>query len=190
MKFLSESKALELLDEIRGSFREVMDEHFGFRAMDCETCDVQGICCTDEHFVNVRITRLEAAAIRRVIHKLDAELREVVRERIELAAKKKSAGKEFFACPLYEKGIGCLVHKDAKPMPCIFHACYERKDQIPPDEMLDAAEAAAAFLNARTYGAVRMPLPIPVALAGMLAINSNAEAVRQAPSSDTASERK
>ena len=29
-----------------------------------------------------------------------------------------------------------LVHAEAKPLPCIHHACYENEKDLPPDELL------------------------------------------------------
>jgi hypothetical protein len=186
MKFLSESNALERLSSIREAFRESVNANYGFRAKDCLTCDVQGVCCTDEHFVNVRITRLEAAAITRVVDGLDTDLREIVLRRIEKTASKLDSGNKFYSCPLYQKGIGCLVHTNAKPMPCIFHACYESKEHMPPDHLLDEAEGKVNGLNRKTYCTVNIPIPIPAALSLARNLNSTVEAVRQGPSSDKA----
>ncbi|MBX3291485.1 MAG: hypothetical protein KF881_01185 [Acidobacteria bacterium] len=189
MRFLSETTALTRLSAIRDGFRQRVVSEYELRAKDCSTCETQGVCCTDEHFVNVRITQLEAAAIKCVIDNLDVRQKQAVRERVNAASEKISSGTEFFACPLYVKGTGCLVHDQAKPMPCIFHACYESRDDLPPEELLDDAEAAVADLNTKTYGVGTM-LPIPTALANTLRTNSNAADGRRAPSSDRASERK
>ncbi|HEY2847500.1 MAG TPA: hypothetical protein VGI80_06760 [Pyrinomonadaceae bacterium] len=123
------------------------------KARSCSSCDTPGACCLDEHFVNVRISRLEAVAISKVIERLPAIRRAAVEERVRNSASQ-LAGicTATFACPLYEKGTGCLVHDEAKPVPCIIHACYERSQDLPPDELQDAAELAIDRLNARVYG--------------------------------------
>jgi hypothetical protein len=69
-----------------------------------------------------------------------------------------------YPCPLFEKGIGCLVHSDAKPFPCIAHACYAQQTDLPPENLLDAAELAVERINLRTYGQSTPPVPIPIAL--------------------------
>lgn len=69
-----------------------------------------------------------------------------------------------YACPLFEKGIGCLVHNDGKPSACIVHACYEGRSHLPPDDLQQQADHTIDVLNARTYGQGRQWLPIPLAL--------------------------
>ena len=71
---------------------------------------------------------------------------------------------QTYACPLFEKGIGCLVHQTAKPVPCIMHACYESPADLPPDEMQTRAESQIESLNARVYGRSMPLLPLPLAL--------------------------
>jgi hypothetical protein len=190
MKLISETNALERLAEIRERFRREVVAKFEFRAKDCSTCETKGVCCTDEHFVNVRITRLEAKAMTRVIDRLDDDSRSKVLRRIADAVRTLGNASEFFACPLFDVRFGCLVHADAKPMPCIFHACYDRPEDLPPERLLEEAEIAVAGLNKRTYGSYRSPMPIPAALALELSVNSTGEASRRAPSSDIASEQK
>ena len=103
----------------------------------CAACETPGACCLDAHFVNVHITRLEAAAIGKVLARLPKEQREKVYQRIEDAVETyelSAEGDTFrqkFACPLYEKGTGCLVHHEGKPLPCIQHACYEAAENLP-----------------------------------------------------------
>ena len=72
MKTISQTSALLHLTEIREDLREGVTgyEH---RAKSCITCDTPGACCLDEHFVNVRISRLEAVAIGNVIRGLPPE---------------------------------------------------------------------------------------------------------------------
>ena len=167
MKPLSESKALSALDEIRSDFRKVIRRDFEHRAKSCASCETPGACCLDEHFVNVRITKLEAVGINKTLNGLPDELRSKVRTRIEKSIEKyaldRSEELKTYACPLFEKGIGCLVHLTAKPLPCIAHACYERKEDLPPDELLTTREIEIEKLNRRVYGSTTL-LPIPLAL--------------------------
>src|ERR1043166_3002612 len=165
MKFFSEQKALKRLEA------EISDK-YEHRAKSCSTCETRGACCLDAHFVNVHISRLEAAAIRRSLSKLSRTHREEIDARISLAIEKyslKAEGDTFaqtYACPLFEKGVGCLVHTDGKPVPCIVHACYETADDLPPDELQVSAEKQIEVLNERTYGCSRPLLPLPLALHG------------------------
>ena len=124
----------------------------------------------DEHFVNVRVTRLEARAIEMRLVGLPSELREKISLRAEEQIERHRLDEttdpaKTYACPLFEKGVGCLVHDTAKPLPCIAHACYERKEDLPPDEMLTEREIEISELNRRIYGRADAPLPIPVAIA-------------------------
>jgi len=167
--YLSETKALAKLDSIRNEFAEQIRAGFEHRAKPCSTCETPGACCLDEHFVNVRITRLEAAAIKRRLAELPTELQRKVEERTEAAISRYGLdrpdeyGAKTYSCPLFEPGIRCLVHDHAKPLPCIAHACYDRKDDLPPDELLDEREIEIDQLNLRTYGESRL-VPIPVAI--------------------------
>ena len=91
--------------------------------------------------------------------------------RIETAVEKydlKSEGDTFqktFACPLFEKGAGCLIH-EVKPVPCIQHACYERREDLPPDELENEIEAKIENLNEKTYKTFPRWLPLPLYLSG------------------------
>src|SRR5262245_36024751 len=118
MKVLSETRALEKLHELKSEFAEHIREDYEHRAKSCVTCKTPGACCLDAHFVNVRITRLEAVAIRRVIDELldPDEVMARAEETIEKFGLEN--GFDFYACPLFEKGIGCLVHERGKPLPC------------------------------------------------------------------------
>jgi len=169
MRFLTEKKALELLRGIRQGLAREVAVGYEHRAKSCLTCDTPGACCLDEHFVNVRISRLEAAAISHVLRSLSAEKQAEINERADIAVEKYGLNADggalrTFACPLYEKGTGCLVHHDAKPLPCIQHACYENAADLPPDELLDRAEASVDALNRRTYRTAQPLLPLPVAI--------------------------
>lgn len=160
MKPLSESKGIEILTRIREEFREEIARGFERRAKPCSTCETPGACCLDQHFVNVRVSRLEAAAIRKAVCELGEEARSAVFQRLEQI----EPDAEFYACPLYEQGTGCLVHDTAKPLPCIAHACYERPEDLPPDELLSNRELEIDQLNRRIYGRSELLTPIHVAL--------------------------
>ncbi len=170
MKLLSESEGLILLSRIRESFRQQIRTGYEHRAKDCLTCEVQGSCCTDAHFVNVHISRLEAVAIQKTLALLPERRRDAVLYRVsdsvrvyDLDAEGDTFSKTF-ACPLYEPRSGCLVHSTAKPLPCVSHACYENAADLPPDELLAGHEREVDDLNRRVYGSSQPWLPIPVAL--------------------------
>lgn len=169
MKTLTRSKALQGLENLRSKFREEVSA-FEKKAKDCLTCDERGVCCTDAHFVNVHVTRLEAEAMEAELEKLPARLAARVRKRIadairayDLKADERSFERTY-SCPLFEPGLGCLVHSGPKPLPCIHHACYESVADLPPDELLEAAASNVERLNSRTYGNAWSWLPIPLAL--------------------------
>ena len=157
------------MQEIKDEFSEAIRRGYEHRAKPCATCKTPGACCLDAHFVNVRVTRLEAVAIGQRLNELSPVHREAVYARIENAIAK--YGLDFdeesfqgkFACPLFEKGIGCLVHEYGKPLPCIAHACYERKQDLPPDELLAEREIEVEKLNRIVYGSITV-LPLPVAI--------------------------
>jgi hypothetical protein len=170
MRLLSETKGIERLAAVRQEFARDILTGFEHRARPCVACPTPGACCLDEHFVNVRVTRLEGRAIAQRLADLPTALRgkvllraEEVIERHRLDEKTDPA--TTYACPLFEKGIGCLVHDAAKPLPCIAHACYERKEDLPPDELLTEREIQIAELNRRVYGRAEAPLPIPLVIA-------------------------
>ena len=168
MKILSETKALVKLNDLKNNFQTHIRENYEQKAKDCVTCETKGICCTDAHFVNVHITKLEAAAIGEALGKLSAEKQAEIYERAAGTVEKynlKSSGDTFaqtFACPLFEKGVGCLVHFEGKPAPCISHACYENKEDLPPEFLQEAIEHKIERLNKRTYGKSCTWLPLPV----------------------------
>jgi len=168
MKRLSERQALARLQKQKDEYRESIRATYEHRAKGCLTCETQGACCLDAHFVNVHVTRLEAKAIRDAIGKLSAEKREAVYRRVEYTVEKyglSAEGDTFartFACPLFEKGTGCLVHAEGKPLPCVQHACYENKADLPPDELLTEQEEPVGRLNKRVYGRDPVWLPLPL----------------------------
>jgi len=173
MRLISEKQALEKLCRLKAGFAERISSDFEHRAKSCMTCETPGACCLDAHFVNVRISRLEAVAIRNRFADFPAELRERVRRRIDDAIEKYDLDEtgdgveKTYACPLFEKNIGCLVHSEGKPLPCIQHACYENEKDLPPDELLAEQEGLVDQLNRRVYGNGATLLPIPVALASL-----------------------
>ena len=170
MKAFAESKALEKLHALKSDFARRIKAGYEYRAKDCSICETPGACCLDAHFVNVHITRLETAAIRRVIDRLPEKRRAEIFKRIDQAILKydlASDGDTFsktYACPLFEKGIGCLVHHEGKPLPCIAHACYENKEDLPPDELVAEQEGHVEKLNEATYRKPANWLPLPIAI--------------------------
>ena len=170
MKILSETKALQNLKDLKTDFQTHIRKNFEQKAKDCITCETKGICCTDAHFVNVHITRLEAAAINETLANLSDEKRLEIYERAEKTIEKynlKASGdtfKQTYSCPLFEKKIGCLVHRSGKPAACIQHACYENREDLPPDELQTEIEAKIEMLNLQTYRKNWSWLPIPVAI--------------------------
>jgi hypothetical protein len=162
MKVLSEKEALARLDKIKRAYRTRIQTDYEIKAKDCGTCETRGACCLDAHFVNVHITRLEAVAIRQVVDGLDEEKHAKINEKIAQTIEKynlEDAGNTF-ACPLFEKETGCLVHA-VKPVPCIQHACYDFREDLPPDELQAEIEQKIERLNRQTYGDSKwLPLPI------------------------------
>ncbi|HEX8264529.1 MAG TPA: hypothetical protein VF596_03830 [Pyrinomonadaceae bacterium] len=172
---MNELEALAELRRIKTAYQTFIRDNFESAAQDCSVCPTFGVCCTDAHFVNVHITRLEAAAIRESIENnpnLSEEKKQSVFVRVQETIEKydlKDAGDTFaqtFACPLFDRKIGCLVHGDgAKPAPCIQHACYENKQDLPPDCLQDAVENKIEKLNSAIYGEDWRWLPLPLVLA-------------------------
>lgn len=168
MKRLSEKQALTRLRNVKDAYRETIVEGYEHKAKSCLTCETNGACCLDAHFVNVHITRLEAKAIRGVLEGLPAEKRSEVYGRVDETVRKYGLtveGDTFaqtFACPLFEKDAGCLVHLEGKPLPCIQHACYENKADLPPDELLAEQEGVVGRLNKSVYGSEPVWLPLPL----------------------------
>ena len=169
MKLISETKAIGRLKKIKADLRSEISA-FESRAKSCRTCETPGACCLDAHFVNVRITRLEAKAIRNALATLPDDFQTKINKRIASVIETyglTSDGDTFsqkFACPLFEKGVGCLVHSTAKPVSCMVHACYENEADLPPDSFQDVAEEQIHALNTRVYGKVEVGLPLPVAI--------------------------
>ena len=170
LRLLSEQKALGQLQKLKTDFKNQIADGYEYRAKNCLTCDTQGACCIDAHFVNAHISRLEAIAIRQVIKKLPETKQDEINARIEATVEKyglRTDGDTFaqtFACPLFEKGIGCLVHQTGKPVPCITHACYENAADLPSDDLQTEQEKRIDDLNTHTYGRSQPWLPLPLAI--------------------------
>ena len=166
MKKLSEKEAISRLDKIKRAYRNEISQNYETKAKSCLTCETKGACCLDAHFVNVHITRLEAVAMRQVLNNLDENLQLKINQRISETIEKynlSEPGETFtqtFACPLFEQGIGCLVHS-VKPVPCIQHACYEFQEDLPPDKLQAEIEQRIERLNHQSYGRNKwLSLPI------------------------------
>src|ERR671939_1413451 len=133
MKNLSEATALARLQREKRAYQSHIKLAYEPAARSCRACPTPGVCCTDAHFVNVNITRLEAVAVRETLARTprlsEAEKRAVYRRAREAVERYnlRAAGGTFaqtYSCPLYEPSVGCLVHARPKPPPCIQHACY------------------------------------------------------------------
>jgi hypothetical protein len=166
-----EQDALARLQRLKASYQTVVKLNYEPRAADCRVCPTRGVCCTDAHFVNVHITRLEAVAIRETLRRTprltETERRAVYRhaqaavERYDLRA----VGDTFtqkYSCPLFEPQVGCLVHRRAKPSPCIQHACYDNWEDLPPVSLQARTEHRVEQLNTEVYGAAWAWLPTPL----------------------------
>ncbi len=168
---VDEQAALAHLQRVKASYQSFIKLNYEQRAEDCRTCTTQGLCCTDAHFVNVHITRLEAVAIRETLRRTprltEAATRAVyrrAREAVERYALR-ATGDTFaqtYACPLFEPRLGCLVHRRAKPAPCIQHACYENWEDLPPLSLQSRVEHRVAQLNEEVYGNAWAWLPTPL----------------------------
>jgi hypothetical protein len=168
MKKLAETKALSELHKIKIAYQAFIKTNYEHRAADCTVCPTKGACCLDAHFVNVHVTRLEAAAIRKTLSKLELEKQEKIYHRAAETIEKydlRMPGDTFqktYACPLFEKNVGCLVHAEGKPTPCISHACYENQADLPPDALQAKIEIQIERLNNRCYGVNAPALPLPL----------------------------
>ncbi|MCA1817004.1 MAG: hypothetical protein LC746_11460 [Acidobacteria bacterium] len=171
MKRLTEAAALARLRRGKAAFQTHIKLNFEHAARACAACPTPGVCCTDAHFVNVHVTRLEAVAVRETIERtprLDAAARRTVftRARLAVARYKLSAAGDTFAqtysCPLFAPGVGCLVHARAKPAPCVAHACYEDWRDVPPAALQWREESRIERLNEQAYGAAWAWLPLPL----------------------------
>lgn len=166
-----EHTALAQLQRVKASYQSFLKLNYEHNAENCRTCPTRGVCCTDAHFVNVNITRLEAVAIRETLARtprLNKEQQRAVYERARRAVELyglKAAGDTFaqtYSCPLYDPSTGCLVHRRAKPAPCIQHACYENWEDLPPTSLQSRTEHRVEQLNEEVYGRAWAWLPTPL----------------------------
>ena len=171
MTCLTEHEALAQLQRVKTSYQSFIKVNFEHKADDCRTCPTAGSCCTDAHFVNVHITRLEAMAIRQTLElspRLSVAARKAVYQRAHETVEKyglRVTGDTFsqtYSCPLFEPGTGCLVHRRAKPAPCIQHGCYENWEDLPPASLQSRVEHRVEQLNLEVYGNSWAWLPTPV----------------------------
>jgi hypothetical protein len=156
---------LAQLKNIKDSYRTFIRENFEFKAKDCGVCETKGACCQDAHFVNVHVTRLEAEAIAGALNTKEKLADVIERNRQAIAqyslTEEGDTYRQTYACPLFEKETGCLVHEEGKPAPCIGHACYESKEDLPPQFLQDRVEQKITALNDEVYGETRwLPLPL------------------------------
>ena len=171
MKVISKERALVQLRRVKDNFRELVSA-YEKNARPCSSCGTPGACCLDAHFVNVRISRLEAEAIVDGLSKLSSVRRAAVRMRIDDSIETYrlyDRSNTTYACPLYESEAGCLVHESGtKPLPCIHHACYDKKEDLPPDDLLETAELQIDVLNRQAFRTTLPLLPLPVAVQAAL----------------------
>lgn len=163
---MPDKAALKTLKNIKDSYQAFIRENFEFKAKDCGVCETKGACCRDEHFVNVHITRLEAEAILQTLIKKEKLAVALERNKKTIARYDlKDTGdtyRQTFSCPLFEKESGCLAHGEAKPAPCIQHACYENREDLPPQFLQDRLELKIGVLNKEAYGEEPKWLPLPL----------------------------
>jgi hypothetical protein len=166
-----EQEALARLQRLKASYQTIIKLSYEHAALDCRQCPTAGDCCTDAHFVNVHITRLEAVAIRETLRRTprltEAERRAVYRRARETVARYdlRTSGDTFaqtYSCPLFEPQVGCLVHRRAKPAPCIQHACYDNWEDLPPASLQARTEHRIEQLNTQAYGVAWAWLPTPL----------------------------
>ncbi|HWS89191.1 MAG TPA: hypothetical protein VN282_19620 [Pyrinomonadaceae bacterium] len=171
MRKLNEREAVARLKRGKVRFQTHVKLNYEHRALSCRACPTPGVCCTDAHFVNVHITRLEAVAIRDTLARtprLNEDERRAVYARARAAVGRyglTAHGEtlaQTFSCPLFLKGVGCLVHQRAKPAPCVQHACYEDWSDVPPLDGQWREEGRIERLNTEVYGAAWEWLPLPV----------------------------
>lgn len=171
MRKISEQAALARLQRAKANYQSHIKVGYEHAARDCRTCPTAGVCCTDAHFVNVHITRLEAVAIRETLARtprLTDEARRAVYRRAQETVtrfglrKRDETYAQTYSCPLFEPQVGCLVHRRAKPAPCIQHACYDNWADVPPIDLQWRTEHRIEQLNERVYGQAWSWLPTPL----------------------------
>jgi hypothetical protein len=171
MKIVAERKGLEEVRRIKELHARTIRSTYEEKAKDCITCETKGACCLDAHFVNVKVSRLEAILMVEELRGLEAEAFDRIKNRITNSIEifgLSSESEETYACPLFDAELGCTVHK-VKPVPCVQHACYEKEEDLPPDVLGQEVENEIDGLVRAVYG---KPVPysaIPVAMAQILA---------------------
>src|SRR3712207_202014 len=115
MKKLSEASALARLQREKAAFQSHIKLNYERAARDCRACPTPGVCCTDAHFVNVQITRLEAVAMRETLRRTprltDEARRAVYRRAGETVVRyglstSGDPAAQTYSCPLFEPGVG------------------------------------------------------------------------------------
>lgn len=172
MRKLTEREAVARLKRGKVRFQTHVKLNYEHKALSCRACPTPGACCTDAHFVNVHITRLEAVAVRETLARtprLSEDERRAVYSRARAAVERYGLGAtggdtfaRTYSCPLFQPGTGCLVHRRAKPAPCIQHACYDRWEDVPPLDLQWREERRVERLNEEVYGAAWAWLPTPL----------------------------
>jgi hypothetical protein len=194
MRRLSEADAVARLKRGKAAFQTHVKLNYEHRALSCRACPTPGVCCTDAHFVNVHITRLEAVAVRDTLARTP-RLSEDERRAVYVRARE-AVGRygltpsgdtlaQTFSCPLFMKGAGCLVHQRAKPAPCMQHACYEDWADVPPLDAQWQEERRVERLNTEVYGSAWEWLPLPVWLTLVDPYSDGAELQRLARAWET-----
>ncbi len=124
MRKLTEAEGVARPKRDKAAFQTHIKLNYEHRAVDCRACPTPGACCTDAHFVNVHITRLEAVAIRDTLERtprLNDDERRAVYIRAREAVRRyglAAAADTFaltYACPLYAAGAGCLAEAPGHP---------------------------------------------------------------------------
>ncbi len=175
---MSKREALVRLRRMKQAFSRYIGKNFGHLAADCAVCPTP--CCADAQFVNINITQIEAEAMIETLRESprhgEDKLREVV-ARAEAAIAHfglTETGDTFektYACPLYERGVGCLVHWKAKPAPCIQHGCYEHWEDLPETGTMHRIEAQVEQLDEAVHERPARWMTIPVWLTKVMKDN-------------------
>jgi hypothetical protein len=148
MRRLTEAEGVARLRRGKAAFRTHLKLNFEHRALDCRVCPTPGACCTDAHFVNVHITRLEAVAIRETLGRTP-RLNED--ERRAVYARARDAVARY--------GLGASGDTFARTYSC---PLYEDWADVPPAGLQWREERRLERLNAEVYGAAWEWLPVPV----------------------------
>ncbi|MEJ7617708.1 MAG: hypothetical protein WKF30_12260 [Pyrinomonadaceae bacterium] len=171
MKRLTEQQALAQMQSVKAAYKSHIIKVYEPAALACKSCPNAGVCCTDAHFVNVHITRLEAIAMRETLERTPRlthdERRAIYRRAAATVARHNlrlhgDTFQQTYSCPLFEPGVGCVVHRRAKPAPCIQHACYDNWEDVPPLALQWRTEHRIEQLNRQVYGSSWAWPPTPL----------------------------